>query len=368
MFSQVKPLVVKKATPPPPPPPPAPPKKAVRKPSMSMPVIRRSEDTAGRPKREIHPPPPKDLPYTDAPKKTRKAKPPKNDVISEQLKFCEKVLKDLQKKTHYNAAHPFYEPVGQFICFSTYVSDLTNSCLDWVKLDIPMYPKLIKKPMDLSTMKKKLEGGEYRTAEKFHDDFKLMIRNCFTFNPVNTPVHQCGIELQRLFDEKWKGLPPLHSHDASDEYDEEDEDDVEDEQARMNFSLLVIYGLPYLDTGVIAQMESQIEAMNKQLEGLKKGKVKEVKEVKKKEKKVKSAPVASSSKAPPKQPKAPSNRKKPKKPVADDDVLSFDQKKDLSDTIAKLDGSKLERVIQIIHEGVPEIRDVSPIPFKCIHR
>jgi hypothetical protein len=39
--------------------------------------------------------------------------------------------------------------------------------------------------------------------------------------------------------------------------------------------------------------------------------------------------------------------------------LTFEQKKDLSEAIAKLDGSRLERVIQIIHEGVPEIRDVS---------
>jgi hypothetical protein len=41
----------------------------------------------------------------------------------------------------------------------------------------------------------------------------------------------------------------------------------------------------------------------------------------------------------------------------DDDVLSFEQKKELSETIAQLEGPKLERVIQIIHEGVPEIRD-----------
>lgn len=92
---------------------------------MSVPVIRRSEDTAGRPKREIHPPPPKDLPYTDAPKKTRKAKAPKNDATNEQLKFCEKVLKDLQKKTHYNIAHPFYEPVGKYHAASIHVNHLS---------------------------------------------------------------------------------------------------------------------------------------------------------------------------------------------------------------------------------------------------
>jgi bromodomain-containing factor 1 len=83
---------------------------------------------------------------------------------------------------------------------------------------------------------------------------------------------------------------------------------------------------------------------------------------KRKEERREKAPVASTSKAPPKQPKPQSSKKKPKKPIADDDVLTFEQKKDLSDSISKLDGAKLEKVIQIIHEGVPEIRDVSTMP------
>ena len=82
--------------------------------SSATPVIRRSESEAvGRPKREIHPPPPKDLPYADAPKKARKTKAPRNDVNAEQLKFCDKILKELHKKGHYTYAHPFYEPVGE---------------------------------------------------------------------------------------------------------------------------------------------------------------------------------------------------------------------------------------------------------------
>jgi bromodomain-containing factor 1 len=43
---------------------------------------------------------------------------------------------------------------------------------------------------------------------------------------------------------------------------------------------------------------------------------------------------------PPEQPKAPT-KKKLKKSVADDDDLTFEQKKDLSEAIAKLDGSRL---------------------------
>lgn len=108
------------ATPVPIPPAPAAPKKVAqpaitRRPSTSVPVIRRSEaEAVGRPKREIHPPPPKDLPYADAPKKHRKTKRIKDDGTAEQLKYCAKILQELHRKQHYNYAHPFYEPVGKF--------------------------------------------------------------------------------------------------------------------------------------------------------------------------------------------------------------------------------------------------------------
>ncbi|KAF9042101.1 Bromodomain-containing protein [Panaeolus papilionaceus] len=322
--------IEKIATPPPPPPPVVapPPKKlppAARRASTSVPVIRRSDRpeaepaSAARPKREIHPPPPKDLPYQDLPKK-RKHKKTQDDGTAEQLKYCNKILQEMHKKQHWTIANPFYEPV------------------DWQKLDIPMYPKIIKKPMDLSTMRRRLDAGHYETAQGFYDDFKLMIRNCFTFNPPGSPVNSAGQDLQRLFDEKWKGLPPLITHEPSeDEEDEEDDSEVERQRA-------------------IAQMESQIESMRDKLTQLKN---KAPKEKKKKEKKEK-APVASTSKPPPKPPKAapaPPPKKKSKKPIADDDVLTFDQKKDLSEAIGRLEGAPLERVIQIIHEGVPEIRD-----------
>jgi bromodomain-containing factor 1 len=106
-----------------------------------------------------------------------------------------------------------------------------------VRLDLPTYPKIVKKPMDFSTMKKKLEAHEYNSAQKFYDDFKLMIRNCFAFNPPGTPVNQAGVELQRLFDEKWKGLPPFHDG-SDDEYDEEENGSDYDETARESLAIL----------------------------------------------------------------------------------------------------------------------------------
>lgn len=107
-------------------------------------------------------------------------------------------------------------------------------------------------------------------------------------------------------------------------------------------------------------MESQIETMRGSIAALKGQKP--VKEKKKKDKREK-VPVASTSKAAPKPAKTSSKKKGSKKPIADDDVLTFEQKKDLSESIGKLEGTKLEKVIQIIHEGVPEIRDVRVAPF-----
>ncbi|KAH9043727.1 hypothetical protein EDB85DRAFT_2138423 [Lactarius pseudohatsudake] len=317
-----KPVVVKKPVTPPPPPPPPAPKKAPRRPSTSVPVIRRNEtESAGRPKREIHPPPPKDLPYADVPKKQRR-RTIKKDASNEQLRYCGKILDQLGRKQHVSVVGPFAEPV------------------DWVKLSIPDYPKIVKKPMDLSTMRAKLDSGAYATAEKFRDDIKLIINNCFLYNPPGTPVHQAGLDMRKLFEEKWKGLPPLR---AESEDEEDDDSDSDDERTRAL---------------AIATMESQIETMRNSISALKHQKEKKAKKTKKKDASA-SAPVTSSSKAGKKEVKAPPKKKAaPKKAqIPDDDVLSFEQKKDLSEAIQTLDGQKLERVIQIIHEGVPEIRD-----------
>lgn len=131
---------------------------------------------------------------------------------------------------------------------------------------------------------------------------------------------------------------------------------------------------PFL--GAIAAMESQIETMRNSISALKSsGTSKPSKKEKKREKLSKSAsasaPIASSSKPSKKENKAAPKKKAgggggkknaaaaASQPVAEDDTLTFEQKKDLSDAITRIDGQKLERVIQIIHEGVPEIRDVS---------
>jgi len=88
-------------------------------------------------------------------------------------------------------------------------------------------------------MRKKLAEYEYPNAQAFFRDFKLMIRDCFRFNPVGTPVNLAGIELQRLFDEKWKDLPQSKPQPTYDDDMDAEGDGSRDDYQRRNPSSCV---------------------------------------------------------------------------------------------------------------------------------
>lgn len=69
---------------------------------------------------------------------------------------------------------------------------------------VPSYLDEIKHPMDLGTMEKKLNMGEYRTMSQFHDDVMLIFINCRTFNPIGTEPVQYADQLERIFKREWK--------------------------------------------------------------------------------------------------------------------------------------------------------------------
>ena len=43
----------------------------------------------------------------------------------------------------------------------------------WKVLGLTDYPKMVKKPMDLGTIKKKLEDGQYKNMSEVADDIRL---------------------------------------------------------------------------------------------------------------------------------------------------------------------------------------------------
>ncbi|KAI8043873.1 bromodomain-containing protein 3 [Drosophila gunungcola] len=71
--------------------------------------------------------------------------------------------------------------------------------VDAVALGLPNYHKLIKHPMDLGTIKKRLHNNYYWQADEALDDFELIFENCMLFNLEGTLVHQAGKELRNAF-------------------------------------------------------------------------------------------------------------------------------------------------------------------------
>lgn len=54
----------------------------------------------------------------------------------------------------------------------------------------PGYSIIIKNPMDLSTMKEKIDSNEYTNIMEYRDDLILMCENCMTYNKPDTIYYQ----------------------------------------------------------------------------------------------------------------------------------------------------------------------------------
>lgn len=179
-------------------------------PSTSTPLIRRdsTKNEGGRPKREIHPPKNKDLPYSVRPKARKYAA---------EMRFCEETLNEMKKPKHAAFASAFYVPV------------------DPVALNIPNYFTTIKTPMDLSTVAKRLQTGVYQRAKDFEAEVRLIFTNCYKFNPPGNPVREMGRQLEAVFEEKWAqkqtwvtdNAPAAQSSGSGSDEDESEEEEVD---------------------------------------------------------------------------------------------------------------------------------------------
>ena len=69
--------------------------------------------------------------------------------------------------------------------------------VDWVKLDIPLYPNIIKNPMDLGTIKGKLDRAEYSSIFHFDKDMRLIWNNAKKFNRPGSNIYKSAEYLRR---------------------------------------------------------------------------------------------------------------------------------------------------------------------------
>ncbi|KAJ2656055.1 hypothetical protein IWW48_005219 [Coemansia sp. RSA 1200] len=143
-----------------------------------VPVVAEASAAIAKPKR------PKALPAAPAP--TAPAAP-------DDSSLQKRLSRVLRKISRHASAFPFMRPVD-------------------VELDgCPTYYTVIQHPMDLSTIKRRLDSssssssssGGYASADEFEADVRLMLSNCFTFNPPGTPVYLLGKDIEAVFDAEW---------------------------------------------------------------------------------------------------------------------------------------------------------------------
>ncbi|XP_059961752.1 bromodomain adjacent to zinc finger domain protein 2B isoform X10 [Mesoplodon densirostris] len=106
-------------------------------------------------------------------------KKPKRDD-SKDLALCSMILTEME--THEDA-WPFLLPVN-------------------LKF-VPGYKKVIKKPMDFSTIREKLSSGQYPNLETFAVDVRLVFDNCETFNEDDSDIGRAGHSMRKYFEKKW---------------------------------------------------------------------------------------------------------------------------------------------------------------------
>lgn len=124
-----------------------------------------------------------DLPFYREPESDRPFR------FTNQLNFLKTIL--TKYICRYKTALPFMNPV------------------DSVHLKIPHYYLVIRQPMDLSTVKNRINFLWYNSAEECISDIRLIFSNCYQFNSPTDYVYKAGKKLEEYLEDKLKDMPPV---------------------------------------------------------------------------------------------------------------------------------------------------------------
>jgi hypothetical protein len=105
-----------------------------------------------------------------------------------EKKWCAQTIKSLKK---HKRAIAFLDPV------------------DPIQFNIPDYFDIIKSPMDLGTVEKKLAAEAYPTVEAFKADIQLVFNNCYLYNNAGDPVTQDAKKLEEHYMKLCKKEPSV---------------------------------------------------------------------------------------------------------------------------------------------------------------
>lgn len=312
---------------------------SARRQSVSqVPLPRRTSDTTDRPKREIHPPPSKDLSYADAPPRKPKRR---NDP---QLHWALKTLKGFEatQKT-YDIVSPFLFPVEELIA------------------GLVDYAKIIKKPIDLLKVKEKLVDGGYDEISQVDEDVKLIVSNALRYNAPTDAVAIAAQQFGQLWAEKLKSVPPkVELRDSSEDplAGSINGDSEDDEGEPIHTAELISDEADSIpDESKITEFTNQIADLQRKIDSLRSKQATRRANKQKRPKKSGSSKARKQSMAKVSPGATNGHSKKGRKPkdshYRDDDdeeeiVLTTTQKTDLANKIQNADGPTLQEAIRII--------------------
>ncbi|XP_009466526.1 PREDICTED: bromodomain testis-specific protein [Nipponia nippon] len=291
----------------------------------------------------------------------------KKTQLSEQMKHCNEILKEMFSKKHAAYAWPFLKPVN-VASFSLSENQGIPKC-----------------PANLGAIKKKMDNFEYRDIQEFATDVRLMFMSCYKHNSPDREIVAMARKLQDVFEMHFAKIPdepvasvPLtqptremmeaYSSESSNDDSSEEKSSEDSEQER---------------TVRLAKLQEQLKAVHQQLRALtraylpklkkKKGKAKREKSKNKEKNKIKSQIQKK---------KNLKHKKKSKKKLSlniqskktmqqvllahkseDEDgakPMNYDEKRQLSLDINKLPGDKLGKVVHIIQSREPSLRNSNP--------
>ncbi|KAK6198545.1 uncharacterized protein RJT21DRAFT_122123 [Scheffersomyces amazonensis] len=124
----------------------------------------------------------------------------------ELYEACEKVVSELRGYTEHST--PFLNKVS--------------------KREAPNYGLIIKKPMDLNTVMKKLKGFSYNSKQEFVDDLLLIWSNCLTYNA--DPKHFMRTHAVAMQKKTLKLIPTIPNITIRNRSDIEKEEELEEEK------------------------------------------------------------------------------------------------------------------------------------------
>ncbi|XP_069484845.1 transcription intermediary factor 1-alpha [Ambystoma mexicanum] len=136
------------------------------------------------------------------------------DLSTPEIEYdCDDPAQNPEKRKNAGAAG--LPPIDQRKCerllLYLFCHEMSLAFQDPVPLTVPDYYKIIRRPMDLSAIKKKIQSNHapfYSKSEEFVADVRLIFRNCAEFNEPESEVASAGLKLEAYFEELLLNMYP----------------------------------------------------------------------------------------------------------------------------------------------------------------